>query len=71
MTGTEVTIDERNALFGILSTENHDLDDKTLNEINMILLAAKMCISVVEYKKYTASLQYLREKWYLGNRYKV
>ena len=35
------TINERNALFGILGTEHHNLKDRTNNNINMILLVAK------------------------------
>ena len=44
MTGTKIMINERNALFGILATEHHNLRDRTINNINMILLVAKMCI---------------------------
>ena len=51
MTGTKNTINERNALFGILATEHHNLRDRTINDINMILLVAKMCISKVKYGK--------------------
>ena len=39
------------ALFGILATEHHNLRDRTINDINMILLVAKMCISKVKYGK--------------------
>ena len=51
MTGTKIKINERNALFGILATEHHILRDRTINDINMILLVAKMCISKVKYGK--------------------
>ena len=51
MTGTKITINERNALFGILATEHHNLRDRTINNINMILLVAEMCISKVKYEK--------------------
>ena len=51
MTGTKITINERNALFGILTTEHHNLRDRTINDIYMILLVAKMCISKVKYGK--------------------
>ena len=30
MTGTKITINERNALFGILATEHHNLRDRTI-----------------------------------------
>ena len=40
---------ERNILFGKLGTEHHNLKDTTTNDINMVLLVAKMCISKVKY----------------------
>ena len=64
MTGTKITINERNALFGILATELHNLRDRTINDINMILLVAKMCISKVKYEK--ALRRYSRWKWHSG-----
>ena len=51
MTETKITINERNALFGILRTEHHSLRDRTINDINIILLVAKMCIGRVKYGK--------------------
>ena len=51
MTGTKTTTKERNALFGMLATEHHNLRDRTINDIIMILLVAKMCISKVKYEK--------------------
>ena len=51
MTGTKITINERNALFGKLATERHNLRDRTINDINMILLVAKMFMSKVKYGK--------------------
>ena len=37
--------------FGILATEHPNLRDRTINDINMLLLVAKMCISKVKYGK--------------------
>ena len=51
MNGTKITINERSALFGILATEHHNLRDRTINDKNMILLVAKMCIIKVKYGK--------------------
>ena len=51
MTGTKITINERNAVFGILVIEHHNLRGRTINDINMILLVAKMCKSKVKYGK--------------------
>ena len=51
MTGTNISINERNALFGILGTEHHNLKYRTINGINMILLVAKMFRGKVKYGK--------------------
>ena len=64
MTGTKITINERNALFGILATEHHNLRDRTINDTIMILLVAKMCISQVKYGK----ARYSRWKWHSGKK---
>ena len=44
----KITINERNALFGIRGTEHHNLKDRTINDKNMNLLVAKICISKFE-----------------------
>ena len=53
MTGKKITINERNALFEILATEHHNLRDRTINDINVIVLVAKMCISKAKYERST------------------
>ena len=50
MPGTKITINKRNALFGILGTEKPNLKDRTINDMNVILLVAKKC-SKVKYGK--------------------
>ena len=49
MTETKITINKRNAFFRIPGPEHHSLKDRTINDINMILMVAKMCISKVKY----------------------
>ena len=44
---------KKSALFGILAAKYHNLRDRTINNINMILLVAKMCINKVKYGKAT------------------
>ena len=41
MTGTKITKNERNAFFGTLGTEHHNLKDRTINDIDMVLLVGK------------------------------
>ena len=49
MTGTKIMINERNALFGIQGTKLYNLKARKINDLNMILLVAKMCIRKVKY----------------------
>ena len=41
MIETKITMNENATLFGILSTEHHNLKDKAVNSINMIKLVVK------------------------------
>ena len=64
MTGTKITMNERSApaLFGMLGNEHNNFKDRIVNDRNMILLVAKMCISEVKINlvKHEASRQYSR-----------
>ena len=51
MAATKITIYERNALFGVLANEHHNLRDRTINDISMILLVNKVCIGKEKYGK--------------------
>ena len=60
MTGIQITLNERNALFGILGTEHHNLKVRTINDINMILLVAEMCVGKVKIRKSTQPVDGIR-----------
>ena len=47
----KIVIDEKVALFGILSSDLIKLQNKCIDNINMTLLVAKMCISKAKYGK--------------------
>ena len=48
-TERKIIIDEKVALFGVLGCDLHESKGTTANNINMVLLVAKMCISKVKY----------------------
>ena len=48
MTAANIMINERNALVGILCAEHYNLKDRLVNDINLILLVVKMCMSKVK-----------------------
>ena len=45
----KIIIDEKVALFGVLGCDLYESKGTTANNINMVLLVAKMCISKVKY----------------------
>ena len=48
-TERKIIIDEKVALFGVLGCDLYESKGTTANNINMVLLVAKMCISKVKY----------------------
>ena len=48
-TERKIIIDEKVALFGVLGCDLYEPKGTTANNINMVLLVAKMCISKVKY----------------------
>ena len=48
-TERKIIIDEKVALFGVLGCDLYESKGATANNINMVLLVAKMCISKVKY----------------------
>ena len=47
----KIVIDEKVALFGVLSSDLLEVKDKCIDNIIMTLLVAKMCISKAKYGK--------------------
>ena len=47
----KIVIDEKIALFGVLSSDLFEIKDKSIDNINMTLLVTKMCISKAKYGK--------------------
>ena len=47
----KIVIKEKVALFGVLSSDLFEVKDKCIDNINMSLLVAKMCISKAKYRK--------------------
>ena len=61
-TEQKVIIDEKVALFGVLGCDLYESKGTTANDINVVLLVAKMCISKV--KKPIANLFFPQtESW--------
>ena len=48
-TERKIIIDEKVALFGVLGCDLYELKGTTVNNINLVFLVAKMCISKVKY----------------------
>ena len=47
----KIFIDEKIALFGLLSSDLFEVEDKCIDNINMTLLVAKMSVSKAKYGK--------------------
>ena len=47
----KIVIDEKVTLFGVLSSDLFEVEDKCIDNINIVLLVAKMCVSKATYGK--------------------
>ena len=48
----KIVVDEKVALFGVMNSDLFEVKDKCIDNINMTLLVAKMCISKAKNRKF-------------------